>query len=59
MQLAAIHGAMFAVPIKTGEVVLAQGDEGDTCFVVESGSYQVKVAGKGLVRTISKGEHFG
>jgi cAMP-dependent protein kinase regulator len=60
-QLNIITDAMFPVKHEDGDVIIKQGDDGDNFYLVDAGSVEVFVAGKGdePVRSYNAGDGFG
>ena len=54
----AIAGLMEEREIRTGDVIIREGEEGDEFFVVESGKVEIQV-GNQSVRTLDAGEFVG
>jgi len=46
-------GVMFPVEKKAGEYVMTQDAEGDNMYVIEHGTFEVSVTGKGVVDTVT------
>merc|ERR1711871_707752 len=46
-------GIMFPVEKKAGEYVMTQDAEGDNMYVIEHGTFEVSVTGKGVVDTVT------
>ncbi|KAG9290078.1 hypothetical protein G9A89_010384 [Geosiphon pyriformis] len=53
-----IMEAMFEKPVKKGEVVIRQGDEGDNFYVVNHGMFEILVDDRKVV-TVADGGSFG
>jgi len=51
--------AMQKVKFAPGDVIIKQGDEGDRFYVLESGTCDITVKGKGSVMKASRGVAFG
>lgn len=49
-------------PVKKGEVIIAEGEEGDAMFIIKSGLFEVR-KGRGtnekIIALLHPGEHFG
>jgi len=60
-QLNIITDAMFPVKHEDGDIVIKQGDDGDNFYLVDTGTVEVFVAGKGddPVKTYNAGDGFG
>jgi len=60
-QLNIITDAMFPVKHEDGDVIIKQGDDGDNFYLVDGGSVEVFVAGKGdePVKSYNAGDGFG
>jgi len=60
-QLNIITDAMFPVKHEDGDVIIKQGDDGDNFYLVDAGSVEVFVAGKGdePVKSYNAGDGFG
>jgi len=60
-QLNIITDAMFPVKHEDGDVIIKQGDDGDNFYLVDDGSVEVFVAGKGdePVKAYNAGDGFG
>ena len=50
---------MQKVKFAAGDVIIKQGDEGDRFYVLESGTCDITVKGKGSVMKASRGVAFG
>jgi CRP-like cAMP-binding protein len=57
-RLSALAMQLKACAVAAGEVVVQEGDEGDTFYLVESGALEVSVDGK-TIATLGPGQHFG
>jgi cAMP-dependent protein kinase regulator len=51
--------AMDTVKFKPGQKIIRQGDKGDKFYVLESGTCDISVNGKGSVMKASRGVAFG
>jgi len=60
-QLNVITDAMFPVKHEDGDIIIKQGDSGDNFYLVDNGSVEVFVAGKGddPVKSYNPGDGFG
>lgn len=45
-----IFEALGSIEFKSGEVVFSQGEKGESCYFIQSGSYSVEIDGKALKR---------
>lgn len=45
--------------VEAGEVVVAEGDTGDTAYVIVAGRFEVRQAGRGALRVLGPGDGFG
>lgn len=54
----AVFMCLGVVHIETNEVVFKQGDAGDSCYFIHSGSYKVSIDGKDL-KTLGPNDSFG
>lgn len=54
----AVARAAEEVPVRTGEVVINEGEPGDRFYGVVDGRFEVSISGE-LVRTLGRGDSFG